>query len=300
MGRIIRCITSDGTVSVMACDSTDITARAKSIHNTTNVCTAALGRVLTAASMIGSMQKDDEDSITIRFAGGGPAGMVTAVAKGTGNVKGDIDNPDADVPKRADGHLNVGGVIGRDGTMVVIKDMGLAKPYIGQIPITTGEIAEDITSYYAVSEQTPTVCGLGVLVAPTGEVIVSGGFLIQLLPTADDSIIDRVEADIQNLRPVTAMLSDGLSLEEICKSLLPSFEIEPLRELHPQYKCECSREKTMNMLLTLGKKELGKMAFDSTTEVVCHFCGTKYRFTSEEILRLQSLCDENKNQNKGE
>ena len=294
MGKIVRCITSDGMVSVMACDSTDITAEARAIHGTTNVCTAAIGRLLTAASMIGSLQKNDADSVTVRFAGGGPAGMLTAVAKGTGNVKADIDHPEAEVPKRPDGHLDVGGVIGRDGTLVVIKDLGLAKPYIGQIPIVSGEIAEDITSYFAISEQTPTVCGLGVLVAPAGDVITSGGFLIQLLPAADDEVIDKVENDLKSLRPVTSMLTDGLSPEQICRELLPSFEIEPLWTLTPCYKCECSREKTKNMLLTLGTKELGKMAFDRDTEVVCHFCGTKYHFSSEEILQLREMCEENK------
>lgn len=274
-------------ISVMAIDSGDIVAKAKEIHNTSHVCTAALGRLLTASAIMASTLKGDDDSITLKINGGGETGTVTAVAHSNGHVKGDIANPSVKLPLRNDGHLNVGAAVGKNGFLTVIEDLGLEKPYVGQVPIYSGEIADDVTYYYAQSEQIPTVCGLGVLVTPdTGDVIVSGGFMIQLLPNATEEIIETVENDIKNIEPVTKMLADGLSPEQICKKILPSTEFTEIGRSFPIYKCDCSREKVENALITLGKKELLKMAFDKETEVTCHFCGKKYHFSSDEIRKL--------------
>ena len=211
MGKIIRCITSDGTVMAVGIDSTDIVNEAVRIHETSAVVSAALGRLLTAASMMGDMLKGKDNSITLRLAGDGPAGSVIAVSDFEGNVRGYVQNPIVEIPLNNNGKLDVAGAVGKNGSLYVIKDVGLKEPYSGSIPIMSGEIAEDITAYYAISEQIPTVCALGVLVNPDLTIKAAGGYMIQLLPTADDGIIDRVEKSIEGIRPVTQMLDSGMS-----------------------------------------------------------------------------------------
>lgn len=218
MGKLVRMIDEEGTLSVIAADSTDIVREMRSIHGTSKVCSAALGRMLTAATMMGSTLKGKDDSITVKINGGGPCGTVLAVSDSDGNVRGCIGKADISLPINKKGKLDVAGAVGKNGFVTVIKDLGLKEPYIGKTPIVSGEIAEDITSYYAVSEQIPTVCALGVLTEhDNGEIICAGGFMIQLLPTADDTIIERVEESIKDLPPVTKMLSNGMTPEEICK-----------------------------------------------------------------------------------
>ena len=287
MSKAVRMISDDGTLSVMAIDSTDIVEKARFLHGTVGVTSAALGRLLTAASMMGAVLKGENQSVTLRINGGGPAGAVVAVADSNGNVKGYIGNPLADVPLNDKGKLDVAGVVGTDGTLTVMKDLNLKEPYVGQIPLASGEIAEDITAYFAMSEQTPTVCALGVLVNKDNKhIITAGGFIIQLLPTADDEIIDRVENSIKDIQPVTTMLTMGLTPEDICREVLKDFSLELLDEFEPVYECNCSKERFARGLLTLGKEELIEISKDSYTEVNCHFCNKKYRFSSDEILKL--------------
>ncbi len=286
MGKLVRCISDDGTLLIMACDTADVVRRAYEIHKTSKVCTAALGRLLTAGAMMGSMLKGKNDTLTLKISGGGPIGSVLAVADSNCHVKGYAVNGNVELPLNSEGKLDVGGAVGKDGNLTVIKDLGLKEPFMGQVPIVSGEIAEDITAYFAVSEQTPSVCGLGVLVAQDKSVITSGGFLIQLLPTALDDTIELVEKDIKGISSVTKMLVDGLSPEEICKAVLPSFNIEVLDVMYPEYKCDCSRARVEAALLSAGESELEKMAKDSNTEVKCQFCNGVYNFSGNDILEL--------------
>lgn len=286
MAHLVRSISDDGCVLVVASDTTDIVETARQYHNTSKVCTAALGRALTGASFMGAMLKGEDSSVTLRFNGGGPAGSVIAVSDSDGNVRGYVMNPDVNLPLNDKGKLDVGGAVGTDGFLSVVKDIGMKEPAIGQIPLVSGEIAEDITSYYAVSEQIPSVCALGVLVNPDLTVAVAGGFLIQLLPTADDTIIERVEKGLNGLPSVTTMLAEGLTPEDICKKVLPEFNVEVLDTSECEYRCNCSRERVEKALISVGKEELTDMMKDNGTEVKCHFCPAVYKFNSEDIKSL--------------
>ena len=287
MGKLVRCISEDGTLIMMAVDSTDIVRKAHEIHHTSKVTSAALGRLLTGACMMGSMLKGKDDSVTLRLNGNGPAGSVIAVSDSSGNVRGYIGDSAVELPLNKKGKLDVAGAVGTDGSLTVIKDLGLKEPYIGQIPIVSGEIAEDITAYYATSEQTPSVCALGVLVDPESKnVIVSGGFLIQLLPTAMDDTIDKVEKCIKDIDPVTKMLACGKTPEEICKSVLSQFNLDVLDEFNVEYKCNCSRQRVMKALLSTGREALEEMKQDENTQVCCNFCDKKYNFSSKDIEKL--------------
>lgn len=287
MGRLIRCITSDGCVIATAVDTTDIVNEAVRLHQTSPVASAALGRLLTAASIMGNALKCDNGSVTLRVSGDGPIGSVVAVSDNQGNVRGYVSNPAVDLPLNAKGKLDVGGAVGSNGSLYVLKDLGLKEPYNGVIPLVSGEIAEDITAYYAESEQIPTVCALGVLVDTDLTIKAAGGYLIQLLPTADDDIITKVEKSIESIQPITTLISNGMSLEDILKSALKQFEVELLDESRVNYKCNCSRERTKKVLSSLGSDDLKRLADEQeTTQVSCHFCNKVYEFTSEELINL--------------
>ena len=286
MSKLVRCISDDGTLMIMAADTSDIVFEAQKIHSTSKVCTAAMGRLLTAAVMMGSMLKGDTDSLTLRINGSGPCGSVIAVCDSHGRAKSYISDGNVELPLNEKGKLDVGGAVGTDGSLTVIKDLGLSEPYVGQVPIVSGEIAEDITAYYATSEQTPTVCALGVLVNPDKTVAYAGGFMIQLLPTAADDTIDKVERCIKDIKSVTDMMKEGLTPEQICHTVLPEFNIEVLDEQEPVYECNCSREKVIRAIMSAGKDELLDMAKDKETKVKCHFCNKEYTFTSDEIKKL--------------
>lgn len=287
MAELIRCITSDGAVMATAIDSTDIVSKAEQYHRTSAVVTAALGRLLTAASMMGNMLKGSNDTITVKIAGDGPAGSLVAAADSAGNVRGYVMNPVVEIPLKENGKLDVCGAVGTSGSLYVIKDLGLKEPYNGFVPLTSGEIAEDIAAYYALSEQIPTVCALGVLVNPDLTVKKAGGYLIQLLPGADDAVIDRLEQNVKKAKPVTAMLDEGKSIEQIVNCMLEGFETEILYTENPQYLCRCSRERFKSALASLGNEELAKMAEEMPEiEVKCHFCNKTYKFTPEEIKKL--------------
>ncbi len=288
MSKLIRCITSDGCVTAMAVDSTDIVNKAAELHQTSAVVSAALGRLLTAASMMGNMLKGERDSITLRIDGDGPIGAVVAVADSKGNVKGYAVNNVVEIPLNARGKLDVGGAVGQ-GNLYVLKDLGMKEPYNGVIPLVSGEIAEDITAYYAESEQIPTVCALGVLVNPDLSIKAAGGYIIQLLPTADDTVISKVENSIAGVKPVTTLMSEGMSIEDIVRDALSEFDVEVLDETEAEYRCDCSRERTERVLKAIGKEELEKLADEQEiTEVSCHFCGKKYKFTADEVRKLAS------------
>lgn len=288
MGKLVRCISTDGTLVMMATDSTDMVERMQEIHKTSAVTSAALGRLLTASSLMGSMLKNETDSITLRMSGGGPAGTLIAVSDYQGNARGYIANPVVEIPLNSKGKLDVAGAVGTDGALTVIKDLGLKEPYVGQIPIISGEIAEDITSYYATSEQIPSVCALGVLVNPDLSVKAAGGFIIQLLPTALDSTIDAVERCISNIPTVTEMLAQSMTPEEICRSVLSEFELEVLDESDPEYRCTCSRQRIETALISTGMDSLKELAQEKETEVCCQFCEKKYIFTDKDINNIIS------------
>lgn len=287
MGKLIRCITSNGQVMATAVDTTDIVNRAEKIHTTSAVVTAALGRLLTAASMMGNMLKGKDNSLTLRVQGGGPVGSLIAVSDFNGDVRGYVTNPVVELPLNEKGKLDVGRAVGKEGNLYVIKDLGLKEPYNGMVPLVSGEIAEDITAYYALSEQTPTVCALGVLVNPDLSVKVAGGYIIQLLPAAENATIDKLEDGIKDIESVTKMLSSGMSPEDIIRRALKNFEVEVLYSQDIEYKCNCSKQRVETALISMGKQELESMAEEMDgAEINCHFCDKVYKFTKEEIVSL--------------
>ena len=288
MGNLIRAITEDGSVAITAVDSTAMVAEMERIHKTSAVITAALGRLLTAASMMGAAMKGKQDSVTLRIKADGPAGVLVAVGDSNGNVKGYVGNSVVELPLNSFGKLDVKGAVGTNGLLYVVKDIGLKEPYVGQIPLRSGEIAEDIAAYYAFSEQVPTVCALGVLVAPDLSVKTAGGFFLQLLPGADESIIDRIEKNMQSLPAVTKLLEQGLTPLEIAKRALDGFSIQVLDERDAAYHCDCSRQRVERALCSLGETDMAEIAEDEQTEILCNFCGKAYHFSKQEIERLRA------------
>ncbi len=287
MARLTRALSADGSVMAMAIDSTDIAGRIEQIHETSAVVTAATGRLATAASMMGCLLKGENDTLTLRLSGGGPVGSIIAVSDSKGNVKAYPANPVVELPLNDKGKLDVAGAVGTDGYLSVIRDLGLKEPYIGQTPIVSGEIAEDITNYYAVSEQIPTVCALGVLVNPDLTVKAAGGFLVQLLPFADEKAIETIERNINGIKPVSAMIDEGMTPPDICKLLLSGLEPEILEERMPVYRCDCSKERVERALLSMGREQLNELITeDHGTEVCCHFCEKKYRYSEDELKCL--------------
>ncbi len=286
MAIIKRAISADGSVVASALDSTDIVAKIEQYHQPSAVVTAALGRLATAASLMGYGQKNEGDQLTLRIDGDGQIGSMVAVADSWGNVKACADNYIVEIPLNAKGKLDVGGAVGA-GTLSVIKDLGLKEPYVGTIPLVSGEIAEDIANYYVASEQIPTVLSLGVLVAPDLTVQHAGGFLIQLLPFADEACIPILEQNVANMPHFTEMLKQGMTAEDIVLKCLEGLEPNLLDEAEPQYFCDCSRERTSRILVSIGKDELQNLAQSGENiEVCCHFCDKKYVFTPDEILCL--------------
>ncbi|MBR2448022.1 MAG: Hsp33 family molecular chaperone HslO [Clostridia bacterium] len=287
MGKLIRCITSEGAVMVSAVDSTDIVAKAEQIHETSAVVTAALGRMLTAASMMGNMLKGKDNTISLKIDGGGPAGAITVSSDSDGNVRGYAQNNIVEIPLKPNGKLDVSGAVGRDGNLFVTKDLGMKEPYNGFVPITSGEIAEDITYYYATSEQIPTVCALGVLVDTDLSVKKAGGYILQLLPFTENEIIEKIEKNLARVKPVTQLLEEGMDIEDIVRDVLEGFDVEVIYTQEVAYKCKCSREKIEATLAGLGEKELKSMCEDlPQVDVKCHFCNTEYSFSKKDIEKI--------------
>lgn len=291
--NMLRGISENGGIVFYGVDSTEMVREMERLHKTSAVTTAALGRLLTATSMMGIMLKSTRDSVTVQVRGGGPAGRLLAVSDGTGNVKGYVEHPVVELPPREDGHLNVGAAVGRDGTLDVIRDLGMREPYIGQVPLTTGEIAEDITSYFAISEQIPTVCALGVLVDTDLSVRCAGGFIVQLLPGATEQEIDHLEKNIKAMPSVTAMLEQGMTVRNMLDLALEGFQPDILDSYHVAYHCDCSLERVEGMLHSLGKKEVEKLRDeDPVAEVNCQFCDKIYRVDLNELLEKWPSSDE--------
>lgn len=290
MDKIIRCITSDGAIMASAIDSTDIVYKASKIHRTTPVASAALGRLLSATSMMGAMLKSKDASINLRVAGDGPLGAVIAVADSFGNVKGYVSNANCVSTRYENGKLNVSEAVGKNGVLNVMRDLGTGEPYIGQIELVSGEIAEDIAAYYAQSEQIPTVCALGVLIdKESAEVLLSGGLLIQLLPGADDDTIAKLEKNIAELDSVTTMLAKGMSTLDMCKQALRGFEVEQLDEFEVKYKCGCSKEKIGALIESMPSVEIEQMIEeDHGAKASCHFCNKNFEFTESELSAILS------------
>ena len=284
---IVRAMTADGFVKAMAISSTHLVERARNIHKTTPTATAALGRVLTAASMMGNLQKVENGALTLQVKGNGPLGTILATSDAVGNVRGYVHNPSITLLEKYAGKLDVGAAVGTDGMLTVIRDLQMKEPYIGSVALVSGEIADDVTAYFAQSEQTPTACALGVLVDTDQSVKVAGGYLIQLLPGAPEEVISRLEQGIAKAGAVTPMLSDGLTPEDILRRVMADFELEFLETTEVCYKCYCSCERVASTLITVGKKDLQEMIDEGKPITIeCQFCDTKYQFTPDELREL--------------
>ncbi|WFA09891.1 Hsp33 family molecular chaperone HslO [Tissierella sp. Yu-01] len=284
---MVRGIDKLGKIRVFVARTTNLVEEARRIHNTSPTATAALGRTLTVAAIMGSMMKNEKDLLTLKISGDGPLGKIFVVANNRGHVKGEVDHPMADVPSRSDGKLDVGTLVGRNGSITTIMDLGLKDPYIGQSSIVSGEIAEDIANYYVVSEQVPSAVSLGVLVNKDITCKAAGGYIIQLMPGVTDEEISIIEDTLSKIDSMSTMIDKGLTPEEIVEKLLGSFEMEILDRLDLEYHCDCSREKIEKVIISLGKKEIQDIIEeDGQAEVVCHFCNTKYQFNKDELTKL--------------
>mgnify|MGYP005764564181 FL=1 len=283
---ILRATAADGRIRAFAATSRNTVQKAREIHNTSPVVSAALGRLLTAAAIMGAMLKSAKDLITIQITGDGPISGIIATSDSSSNVKGYAVNPDIEMPLRADGKLNVGGAIG-SGNLRIIKDIGLKEPYSGSIGLVSGEIAEDLTYYFAKSEQVPSSVGLGVLVDTDTSIKQAGGFIIQLMPDIDDETVDRLEKKLLTIPYITDMLNSGFTPEMMLNEILGDFGVEILDKLPMDYRCSCSKERVGQALISLGKKELSKIIEeDKKAEVTCHFCNKVYNFTEDELKQL--------------
>lgn len=284
---LIRGIDKLGMIRIFIASTTNMVEKARITHETSPTATAALGRTLTAGVMMGSMMKNEKDILTLKISGDGPGGNILIVAKNNGRIKGYIDHPEADVPSRKNGKLDVAGIVGRNGTITTIMDLGLREPYIGQSNIISGEIAEDLAHFYAYSEQQPSAVSLGVLVDKDISVKAAGGYIIQLLPGISNEDIDKIEETLAKIEPVSTMIDKGLSPEDIMNKVLGEFEMTVLEKMELEYVCDCSREKIEKVIISLGKKEIEDIIEeDGQAEVVCHFCNTKYQFNKEELSKF--------------
>lgn len=289
--KLIRATAKDGMIRIIAAETTTLVNEAVKIHKCTPTASAALGRMLTAGTMMGSMLKSEKEVITLQINGGGEAKGITVTAYSDCSVKGYIGNPDIDLPlNETNGKLNVGEAVGKNGILTVIKDLGLKDPYVGQVPIYSGEIAEDLAYYFTVSEQVPSAVALGVLVDKDLTIKVAGGFIIQLLPGADELLGDLITYRLEEIPSVTTMLSEGKSIEEIIEYIFEGMDLKINEEEIPTYKCDCSREKVEKAFISIGYKDL-KEIYDEgkEEELKCHFCNKAYRFTNDDIGNLLKL-----------
>ena len=285
--RLVRAISKDGYVKAVAVSTRDLTERARQIHKTTPVATAALGRTLAAASMMGNALKGEGASLTLQIKGDGPLGKILTVSDNLGNVRGLVDNPFVDIPLRADGKLDVGSAVGMMGTLTVIRDLNMKEPYVGSVDLLGGEIAEDLAAYFVESEQIPTACGLGVLVDRDQSVLTAGGYLIQLLPGASEDIITMVEGGIMAAGPVTGLLQEDSDPESLLRRVMSDFELEILETTPIEYRCYCSRERMEKALISMGVEEMEALiAEQGSAELACHFCDNVQKFSREELEAL--------------
>ncbi|MBA5851211.1 Hsp33 family molecular chaperone HslO [Clostridium sp. cel8] len=285
--KLVRAVAYNGNIRIISATTTELVDKAIKIHGCLPTASAALGRMLTAGSLMGTMLKSESDSLTIKIAGGGPAKSVIVVAYPNGNVKGYIGNPKVDLPPNDKGKLDVGGAIGREGNLTVIRDMGLKEPYMGQVPIVTGEIGDDLAYYFAISEQTPSVVALGVLVDVNLSIKAAGGFIIQVMPGSEEGVADIIEDKMKNVSSVTDMIVKGMDAEDIIKNIFGDVDVNILDKLTPKFSCNCSKERVERALISIGKKDLQEIYDDGKTEELkCNFCGKSYEFTHEQIGEL--------------
>jgi len=289
--QLIRAISKDGLIKVSAVSTRGLTERARQIHKTLPVATAALGRLLAAASMMGNAMKEEAASLTLQIKGGGPLGTLLAVSDSEGNVRGTVDNPAVDLPLREDGKLDVGAAVGNRGTLTVIRDLRMKEPYVGSVGLLWGEVAEDIALYFVESEQIPTACGLGVLVDRDQSVLAAGGYLVQLLPGAGEEVSEALEASIRAAGPVTELLKADPDPEALLRRALPGVELEVLEKCPVEYRCDCSRARMERALISLGREELrGMIDEQGGAELTCRFCDRVEQFTKEDLEALLASC----------
>lgn len=285
--QLVRAISKDGLVKAVAVSTRELTERARQIHKTLPVATAALGRTLAAASMMGNALKADGASLTLQIKGGGPLGTILAVSDNAGNVRGTVDQPNVDLPLRSDGKLNVGAAVGCEGTLTVIRDLHMKEPYVGSVGLIGGEIAEDLAAYFVESEQIPSACGLGVLVDRDQSVLAAGGYLVQLLPGAEESVITKVEGSLLAAGPVTELLHADGDAESLLRRALSDFDLEILEKSDIAYRCDCSRERMERALISLGPDELGEILREQGgAELTCRFCDKVESFSRKDLEDL--------------
>lgn len=285
--KIIRGTAKNGMVRFIGGITTNLVNEGTSLHQCTPVASAALGRMLTACSLMGVQLKSDKEAITLKINGGGELRGVTVTGHSDGSVKGFIGNPNVDLPLKENGKLDVSGAVGLNGLLYVIKDMGLKDPYVGQVPIYTGEIAEDLAYYFTVSEQTPSAVSLGVLVEKDLSIKAAGGFIIQMMPDADELLADIITYRLQEMKSITTLIDEGMTIEQIIEEVFEDMEPKILDNIEPQYKCDCSKERIEKALISIGEEELRNIYGDGKDEeIVCHFCNRKYKVTHDEIGEL--------------
>lgn len=285
--KIIRATAKEGMIRIIAGSTTELVDRARDIHGCTPLATAALGRMLTAGALLGTTLKSQKEVLTLRMNGGGDAEGIIVTAYEGGRVKGYIGNPYGDLPLNSKGKLDVGGYIGKNGNLMLIKDLGMKDPYVGQVPIFSGEVAEDLAYYFTVSEQTPSAVALGVLVDTDYSVKVAGGFIIQMMPGADELLADIITYRLEEIPSITTLLNEGKTIEQVIEYIFDDMDLKILEEMKPEFKCDCSKEKVERALISIGEKDL-KEIYDEgkDEELKCHFCNTSYVFTKEEIGQL--------------
>jgi len=288
--HIVRASAVEGTIRAFAAVTTNMVEEARKIHEASGVAIAALGRTLTAIAIMSKMSKSERDVLTIQIKGDGPLGGIVAVSDAEANVRGYINNPSVELPLNSQGKFDVSGGIGKNGYLNVIRDLGLKEPYVGYVELFTGEVGEDIAYYYAFSEQIPSVVSLGVLVAPDGSVVNAGGYIIQLMPGAEEGLVEALENKICSLKPVTTMLEEGKSPEELLELILGEIGLEITEKYSCRYLCNCSRERMERNLISIGTKDIMEMAVEQHgAELQCHFCNRKYNFTEDELMSLISV-----------
>ena len=287
---IIRATAGNDQIRAFATVTTEMVETAGEHHSTSPVATAALGRLLTAGAMMGSMMKGEKDVLTLQIKAGGPLQGITVTADSQGNVKGYVGNPDVCIPANSKGKLDVAGAVG-PGFLTVIKDMGLKEPYSGQVMLQTCEIAEDLTYYFATSEQVPSAVGLGVLMNKNNTVRQAGGFIVQLMPFAEEEVISRLEQNVQKINSVTNLLEEGHTPESLLEKVLEGFDIQINEKMDTRFHCNCSKERVAKALISIGRKELNEMIQEGKPiEMNCHFCNTNYNFTVEELKEILRRC----------
>ena len=287
---IIRATAANDQIRAFAAVTTEMVETAREHHNTSPVATAALGRLLTAGAMMGSMMKGEKDVLTLQIKAGGPLQGITVTADSQGNVKGYVGNPDVCIPANSKGKLDVAGAVG-PGFLTVIKDMGLKEPYSGQVMLQTCEIAEDLTYYFATSEQVPSAVGLGVLMNKNNTVRQAGGFIVQLMPFAEEEVISRLEQNVQKVNSVTNLLEEGHTPESLLEKVLEGFDVQINEKMDTRFHCNCSKERVEKALISIGRKELNEMIQEGKPiEMNCHFCNTNYNFTVEELKEILRRC----------